>query len=377
MSRSSDIQGHLRNVAAGRQTNERLEFDPTTGKLRVARGINLDNVVATKMACSGFFGGGFSVPVPGCLSLHDSYRETIHLDGFHIFDKSDFYKPRKPGSKSANYGGLVLYGCRGLEEWVTKNGTHCEKGCIVILNTDSKEVKKYQYPGQEGQVHGAIYECAFGEKMDNTVVGEGFSIQNEKLKFNSVAFNCNKPYRDRKKEMSKISQKYIKLLIKSWMKAGPLSLGKLKFGVWELDEMIEKNNQENPVKRNFVKDVFQEDQENAVEREFDEMTIQQDKETPIESTKLETMSSDRDIQLEYNQVTSELKRFSSSVEDTDWEDTTDSSEERNSTTKEDDISYEESINRSKESSATSEEEMDSKKATDCPNALKTRKWTLV
>ncbi|XP_046863810.1 uncharacterized protein LOC124457639 isoform X7 [Xenia sp. Carnegie-2017] len=288
MSRSSDIQGHLRNVAAGRQTNERLEFDPTTGKLRVARGINLDNVVATKMACSGFFGGGFSVPVPGCLSLHDSYRETIHLDGFHIFDKSDFYKPRKPGSKSANYGGLVLYGCRGLEEWVTKNGTHCEKGCIVILNTDSKEVKKYQYPGQEGQVHGAIYECAFGEKMDNTVVGEGFSIQNEKLKFNSVAFNCNKPYRDRKKEMSKISQKYIKLLIKSWMKAGPLSLGKLKFGVWELDEMIEKNNQENPVKR-----------------EFDEMTIQQDKETPIESTKLETMSSDRDIQVHINKVSKE------------------------------------------------------------------------
>ncbi|XP_046862033.1 uncharacterized protein LOC124455431 isoform X2 [Xenia sp. Carnegie-2017] len=218
------------------------------------------------MAASGIFGRGFSVPVQGCLSLHDSYHETIHLEYFHISAKSNIYKSRKPGFKSGNYGGLVLYGCRGLASWVTKNGTRCEKVCIVILNTDSEEVKKCQYPGKEGQVHGAIYECAFGEKMDNTVVGEAFSIHNEKLNFNSVAFNCNKAYRDWKKEMSDISHKYIKLIIESWIKAGPLSLGKLKFSVWELDEMIEKNNQENPVKR-----------------EFEEMTIQQDKETPIES----------------------------------------------------------------------------------------------
>jgi hypothetical protein len=56
MSNSKDIQGHLSQVAKGQEPTEKLEFDPTTGKLRVTRNPNPDNVVATKMAASGFFG---------------------------------------------------------------------------------------------------------------------------------------------------------------------------------------------------------------------------------------------------------------------------------------------------------------------------------
>lgn len=56
MSKSTDIQGHLSIVAQGRQTNQKLEFDPATGKLRVTSTPNPDNVVATKMAGDGFFG---------------------------------------------------------------------------------------------------------------------------------------------------------------------------------------------------------------------------------------------------------------------------------------------------------------------------------
>lgn len=56
MSNSKDIQGHLSQVARGQEPSEKLEFDPQTGKLRVTRTPNPDNVVATKMAASGFFG---------------------------------------------------------------------------------------------------------------------------------------------------------------------------------------------------------------------------------------------------------------------------------------------------------------------------------
>ena len=56
MSNSKDIQGHLSEVARGAEPSEKLEFDPQTGKLRVTRNPNPDNVVATKMAASGFFG---------------------------------------------------------------------------------------------------------------------------------------------------------------------------------------------------------------------------------------------------------------------------------------------------------------------------------
>lgn len=55
MSNSKDIQGHLNQVAQGQEPQEKLEFDPQTGKLRVTRSPNPDNVVATKMAASGFF----------------------------------------------------------------------------------------------------------------------------------------------------------------------------------------------------------------------------------------------------------------------------------------------------------------------------------
>ena len=48
----------MANVAAGKGTGQqKLTFDPTTGKLRVVNGdqANGDNVVCTDMAAAGFF----------------------------------------------------------------------------------------------------------------------------------------------------------------------------------------------------------------------------------------------------------------------------------------------------------------------------------
>ena len=57
MSSSRDVQGHLQQVAEGKNTRQNLAFDPTTGKLRVVnKGTNIgDNVVCTDMAAAGFF----------------------------------------------------------------------------------------------------------------------------------------------------------------------------------------------------------------------------------------------------------------------------------------------------------------------------------
>ena len=58
MASSRDVQGHLEQVAAGKNTGQqKLTFDPTTGILQVMNStrVNRDNVVCTDMAAAGFF----------------------------------------------------------------------------------------------------------------------------------------------------------------------------------------------------------------------------------------------------------------------------------------------------------------------------------
>ena len=56
MASSRDVQGHLEQVAAGKNTGQqKLTFDRSTGKLRVTDQGDLDNVLCTDMAAAGFF----------------------------------------------------------------------------------------------------------------------------------------------------------------------------------------------------------------------------------------------------------------------------------------------------------------------------------
>ena len=196
------------------------------------------------MAADNFATSKTYVPehLKGCFKLGDEYLEDINVRSLYISRHSDIYT-------GAKYGGMILYGCRGQRSWITKNGTCCESGYVVLLSTESRSVKKYQFERKESNLHDAVYECAFGEKMHNTVVGEGFTLENEQLKFNSFAFNCNKLFSDEKKESVYIIQNYIKLVVESWMKTAFLPLRKRVFQVWELDSMMTKQKQEKPAER--------------------------------------------------------------------------------------------------------------------------------
>lgn len=178
--------------------------------------------------------------------FHKNTTTWKNVQKFHILSKSDVYKPRMPELHwNSAYAGLVLYACHGVTHWTTSNGTTCSSGCIIILDTNSVKIRKCLYPGKESNVHDVVYECFFGEKMDKTLVAQGFSVKNDELKFNSLVFDCLEQYRDDKKEIIVTSQKYVKLVVHSWMNAGPSSLGKQEFDVWELDDLMNHQEEEN------------------------------------------------------------------------------------------------------------------------------------
>ena len=86
---------------------------------------------------------------------------TFPANQMHIVRRTDAYC-----EENSKYGGVIIYQYDGKIDWTTANGTHCLSGYIVIMNTDSTIVKQFQYKGQFGMVHGAVYECAFGEKLN-------------------------------------------------------------------------------------------------------------------------------------------------------------------------------------------------------------------
>ena len=159
--------------------------------------------------------------------------KKIPVKTLHISCKSDTYR-----GENSKYGGVIIYKYDGKIDWRTANCTHCLSGYIVIMDTDSTKVKRFQYKGQYGVVHGAVYECAFGEKLNNKVVGEGFSIRNGELEVNSASLNVPatgpSSYHNRTRLMSEISEKCVKKVVASWKAAGPQSLGCRNFEVKKL-----------------------------------------------------------------------------------------------------------------------------------------------
>ncbi|CAB4035795.1 Hypothetical predicted protein [Paramuricea clavata] len=182
------------------------------------------------MEVDGFYGGNFVLSrSKDRIMIRSWLKQTVIIETMHISCKSDTYKKRH------NYGGVIIYQYDGKSEWRTANNTRCKSGYIAIQDTDSENVKKWI--GKEpGQVHGAVYRNVFGESKTESVVGEGFAIQNGEIKFNSSVFNSpeNSVFHDGQKWMNEWSKRCVRKIVKEWMTAGSSGVKGRNFDVKQL-----------------------------------------------------------------------------------------------------------------------------------------------
>ena len=166
-----------------------------------------------------------SNPSPAYPDLPSFPFETIHISC-----KSDAYQ-----GNDYRYAGVIIYSCDGKSKWQTANGTRCKSGYLVIIDTSTKKVKKYQEKSP-GLVHGAVYRSAFGEECtERKVNAEGFSVMNGEFKINSGVFNpAQDGYHDNKKYMHKLSARYIKKVVDKWMEAADNFYGSRNFKIKDL-----------------------------------------------------------------------------------------------------------------------------------------------
>lgn len=164
-------------------------------------------------------------PVAACSDLPSFPIKTIHISC-----SSDAYR-----GTDYNYAGVIIYSCGGKSEWQTANGTRCKSGYLVIMDTGTEKVKKYQGESP-GSVHGAVYRSAFGEqRKEGSVIGEGFSVMKGEFKTNSGVFNPTQDgYHDGTKSMHLNSTKCIKKVVDYWMKARDDFLRRQNFDVQDL-----------------------------------------------------------------------------------------------------------------------------------------------
>lgn len=167
-----------------------------------------------------------------------------------------------PYSESRHkYGGIIIYGRNGSDDWYTANGTHCKSGYVVIMQTDTEEFQELQkkWPNEPGKVHGIIYRKAFGESFNKvSVVGEGFGIIDGELKTISNTFH---PYLEDKHhshpdkdpssdncervdslEMHPESKKGVEKVVEWWKKAGSNFLERQNHAVKSLVSPDEESN---------------------------------------------------------------------------------------------------------------------------------------
>ena len=151
-----------------------------------------------------------SNPGPAYTDLPSFPVETIHISG-----KSDAYQ-----GTGYCYAGVIIYSCDRKSKWKTANGTRCESGYLVIMDTSTEKVTKYQRQSP-GLVHGAVYRSAFGEECTKRDVNaEGFSVMNGKFKINSGVFNpAQDGYHDNKRSMHQLSAGCLEKVVRKWMEA--------------------------------------------------------------------------------------------------------------------------------------------------------------
>ncbi|CAF3954551.1 unnamed protein product [Rotaria sp. Silwood1] len=147
-------------------------------------------------------------------------RPTIKVETVHISCSSDSY------DKNENMAGLIVYSFDN-KQMFELNGHRCCTGYILIKATKNiVHVKSNQ-----GLVHGSLFKWFFGIEPDSGFVGAGFSLHDNKFKFNSGVFNArNDDYHDDKKSMSKDEIDLIKYALKElfindkWKKNQTLSV---------------------------------------------------------------------------------------------------------------------------------------------------------
>ena len=200
-----------------------------------------------KAGSGGFFGGIIetppnnreftSSPVPS--ESGSQHRPSFSVETIHISSKSDAYQGTDYG-----YAGAIIYSCDGKSEWQTANGTRCKSGYVVIMDTRTEKVKKYQEKSP-GLVHGAVYRSAFGEECTaRHVNAEGFSVLKGEFKINSSVFNPAKDgYHDDKRCMHPVSARCIRKVIEFWKNAGKDYHSSRNFAVKDL---LRDNRQDRP-----------------------------------------------------------------------------------------------------------------------------------
>ena len=164
-------------------------------------------------------------PVPAYPNLPSFSVNTIHISC-----KSDAYR-----GTAYDYAGVIIYSSEGKSEWQTANGTRCKGGYLVIMDTGTEKVKKYQGESP-GSVHGAVYRRAFGEqRKEGNVIGEGFSVRKGVFKINSGVFNWTPDgYHDEKKSMNDKTAHCVEKVVNYWMEAGKDFLRCQNFKVQDL-----------------------------------------------------------------------------------------------------------------------------------------------
>ena len=187
---------------------------------------NHDRVVVldTWKAEGGFFAENIDPPVdmrkltssPVPSESGSQHLPSFSVETIHLSCQSDAYQ-----GTDYRYAGVIIYSCDGKPEWQTANGTRCKSGYLVIMDTGTEKVKKYQEESP-GLVHGAVYRSAFGEECTaRQVNAEGFSVMKGELQINSGVFNPAKDgYHDDKRTMHQISAYCIRKVIELWKNAG-------------------------------------------------------------------------------------------------------------------------------------------------------------
>ena len=182
---------------------------------------NTDRAVHADITQAGFYGvlnipDQFTIKPDPTDLVSPQDRPSFSVETIHISCQSDSYE----GTDNC-YAGVIIYSCDGKSEWQTANGTRCKTGYLLIMDTETEKVKKFQQHSP-GLVHGAIYRSAFGEECTaRQVNAEGFSVMKGEFKINSSVFNAAKDgYHDDKRTMHPVSARCIKKVIKSWKNAG-------------------------------------------------------------------------------------------------------------------------------------------------------------
>lgn len=151
--------------------------------------------------------------------------KVFHIHTIHISSKSDPYLDDE--DKKYNYGGIIIYACKGEgeKEWRPILRKNAGIGYVVIMETDSVKFKGLQtkWPNEPGKVHGIIFRKALGKSCKKmNVVGEGFSIMSGRFETTSGVFNPSHGdvFHDESLNMHSVSAECVEKVVEKWKKAG-------------------------------------------------------------------------------------------------------------------------------------------------------------